>query len=92
MSGCTAAVQSYSGLVTVRFVLGIVEAPFFPGAVFLVSASKNLVRSLTESQFCTQPISWYAANRIMLDLLLVYQERDGYEMRLALRWKHAQQR
>ncbi|KAK6365147.1 hypothetical protein LTS17_011625 [Exophiala oligosperma] len=38
VSGCTAAVQSYSGLVTVRFVLGIVEAPFFPGAVFLISS------------------------------------------------------
>lgn len=38
VSGSTAAVQSYHGLVTVRFILGIVEAPFFPGAVFLLSS------------------------------------------------------
>ncbi|OAA60330.1 MFS transporter [Niveomyces insectorum RCEF 264] len=38
VSACTAAVQNYHGLVTVRFILGIVEAPFFPGAVFLLSS------------------------------------------------------
>ncbi|EXJ84243.1 hypothetical protein A1O3_04910 [Capronia epimyces CBS 606.96] len=38
VSGCAAAVQGYTGLVTVRFFLGIVEAPFFPGAVFLLSS------------------------------------------------------
>ncbi|OAQ65878.1 MFS transporter [Pochonia chlamydosporia 170] len=38
VSGCAAAVHNYHGLVTVRFVLGIVEAPFFPGAVFLLSS------------------------------------------------------
>lgn len=38
VSGCAAAVQNYSGLVTVRFILGIVEAPFFPGAIFLLSS------------------------------------------------------
>ncbi|KAL1847648.1 hypothetical protein VTK73DRAFT_10307 [Phialemonium thermophilum] len=38
VSGCSAAVQNYHGLVAVRFILGIVEAPFFPGAVFLLSS------------------------------------------------------
>ncbi|KAK4937077.1 hypothetical protein LTR10_022200 [Elasticomyces elasticus] len=38
VSGCTAAVQSYHGLVAVRFFLGIVEAPFFAGAIFLISS------------------------------------------------------
>jgi MFS family permease len=38
VSGCAAAVHNFHGLVTVRFLLGIVEAPFFPGAVFLLSS------------------------------------------------------
>lgn len=38
VSGATAAVQNYKGLLAVRFVLGFCEAPFFPGAVFLCSS------------------------------------------------------
>jgi MFS transporter, ACS family, DAL5 transporter family protein len=38
VSACAAATHNYSQLVTVRFFLGIVEAPFFPGAVYLLSA------------------------------------------------------
>ncbi|KAH8745687.1 major facilitator superfamily transporter [Diaporthe sp. PMI_573] len=32
VSGCTALVQNYGGLVACRFFLGITEAPFYPGA------------------------------------------------------------
>ncbi|KAF4464588.1 major facilitator superfamily transporter [Fusarium albosuccineum] len=38
VSAATAGVTSFSGLVAVRFFLGIVEAPFFPGAFFMLSA------------------------------------------------------
>ncbi|OJJ54331.1 hypothetical protein ASPSYDRAFT_1162467 [Aspergillus sydowii CBS 593.65] len=38
VSGCTSAVTSPAGLLVLRFVLGIVEAPFFPGAIFYLSA------------------------------------------------------
>ncbi|KZP00664.1 major facilitator superfamily transporter [Calocera viscosa TUFC12733] len=38
ISACTAAVQSYNGLLVVRFFLGVVEAGFFPGAIFLLSS------------------------------------------------------
>jgi MFS family permease len=38
VSTCTAAVHNYQGLVALRFVLGFVEAPFFPGALFLLSS------------------------------------------------------
>ncbi|KAM0418825.1 hypothetical protein ACHAPT_012266 [Fusarium lateritium] len=38
VSGATAAVHSYGGLIAVRFILGFCEAPFFPGAVFLCSS------------------------------------------------------
>lgn len=37
ISACTAAVTSFEHLIAVRFFLGIAEAPFFPGAVFLLS-------------------------------------------------------
>lgn len=38
MSGLTAVVHNFTGLVLVRFCLGFVEAPYFPGALFLLSA------------------------------------------------------
>ncbi|CAI7604041.1 unnamed protein product [Penicillium pancosmium] len=37
VSGCTSAVHSTPGLLMVRFFLGFVEAPFFPGAVYFLS-------------------------------------------------------
>ncbi|KAJ5568572.1 hypothetical protein N7450_011058 [Penicillium hetheringtonii] len=38
VSASTGAVQNYQGLLALRFVLGFVEAPFFPGALFLFSS------------------------------------------------------
>ncbi|KAL1297370.1 hypothetical protein AAFC00_004910 [Neodothiora populina] len=38
VSTCNAATHNFTGLVVVRFFLGFVEAPFFPGAVFLMSS------------------------------------------------------
>lgn len=37
VSGCTAFVNSAAGLLTVRFFLGVVEAPFFPCAIYYLS-------------------------------------------------------
>lgn len=37
VSGCTAFVTSTGGLLTVRFFLGIVEAPFIPCAIYYLS-------------------------------------------------------
>lgn len=37
VSACTALTKSYGGLVAVRFFLGMTEAPFYPGALFLLS-------------------------------------------------------
>lgn len=31
ISACTAAAQSYGGMVAIRFFLGVVEAAYFPG-------------------------------------------------------------
>ncbi|GAB7340857.1 hypothetical protein MBLNU457_7218t1 [Dothideomycetes sp. NU457] len=38
VSAATGAVQNYQGLIALRFILGFVEAPFFPGALFLFSS------------------------------------------------------
>ncbi|KAH8891984.1 MFS general substrate transporter [Thozetella sp. PMI_491] len=51
VSTCNAAVHNFPGLVVVRFLLGFVEAPFFPGAVFLMSSW------YTRAEL-TQRISW----------------------------------
>ncbi|PVH76884.1 MFS general substrate transporter [Cadophora sp. DSE1049] len=37
VSACTALVQNYAGLVVCRFLLGITEAPFYPGATYMLS-------------------------------------------------------
>lgn len=38
ISAAQAATQSFSGLIVCRFFLGFAEAPFFPGAIFLMSS------------------------------------------------------
>lgn len=38
VSAATSGVHSYGGLIAVRFVLGIVEAPFWPGAFYMLSS------------------------------------------------------
>ncbi|KAB8263700.1 major facilitator superfamily domain-containing protein [Aspergillus pseudonomiae] len=38
ISACQAATHSFTGLVLARFFLGFVEAPFFPGAIMLMSS------------------------------------------------------
>ncbi|KAK7464302.1 hypothetical protein VKT23_006470 [Stygiomarasmius scandens] len=37
ISACTAAARSYPTLVVIRFFLGVAEAPFYPGAIYLLS-------------------------------------------------------
>lgn len=38
VSGCTAAVKSYHSLLAIRVMLGLTEAVFFPGVIYLMSA------------------------------------------------------
>ncbi|KAJ5107708.1 nicotinamide mononucleotide permease [Penicillium angulare] len=38
ISSCTAAVESYGSLLAVRVILGLVEAVFFPGVIYFLSA------------------------------------------------------
>jgi MFS family permease len=58
VSTCNSAVHSFRSLVVVRFFLGFVEAPFFPGAVFLMSSW------YTRAEL-TRRISWlYSGNAL----------------------------
>ena len=41
ISACTAAVHSFGGLLACRFMLGFVEAAFFPGALYYLSTFYN---------------------------------------------------
>ncbi|CAM1501332.1 Fc.00g104940.m01.CDS01 [Cosmosporella sp. VM-42] len=54
--GLTALSQSYTSLLLVRFFLGVVEAPFYPGAIFLLSIF------YTRKEVATRLAILYAAN------------------------------
>ena len=38
VSGATGFVQNYPGLVVLRFLVGVTEAPYFPGCIFFLSS------------------------------------------------------
>lgn len=42
VSACTSQVSNYGGIVACRFILGLVEAPFFAGVLFYLSKSAIL--------------------------------------------------
>jgi MFS family permease len=52
VSACNAAAQKFTHLVAIRFLLGFVEAPFFPGAIFMLSSF------YTRAEM-TKRISWF---------------------------------
>lgn len=37
VSACTAAIHNFHGALAVRILLGFTEAPFYPGAIYLLS-------------------------------------------------------
>lgn len=58
VSACTAAVHNYSGLLAVRFFLGVTEAPYYPGAMYLLSLF------YTRKEIATRLSILYSANII----------------------------
>ncbi|KAF2187051.1 major facilitator superfamily protein [Zopfia rhizophila CBS 207.26] len=56
VSGCTALVKSYGGLVACRFLLGITEGPFYPGATYLLSIfyTRKEVAARIATLYCAQ--------------------------------------
>ncbi|OQO03926.1 hypothetical protein B0A48_10568 [Cryoendolithus antarcticus] len=61
VSTLNAAVQNFPSLIAVRFILGFVEAPFFPGAVFLMSSW------YTRAEL-TQRISWFYSGNALANM------------------------
>lgn len=61
VSTCNSATQKFSDLVVVRFFLGFVEAPFFPGAVFLMSSW------YTRAEL-TRRISWFYSGNALANM------------------------
>ena len=56
VAALTAVVKGYTGLVLVRFFLGIVEAPFYPGALYILSLF------YTRKEIATRVSILYAGN------------------------------
>jgi MFS family permease len=56
VASCTALVKNYTGLVLVRFFLGFVEAPFYPGALYILSLF------YTRKEIATRVSILYAGN------------------------------
>ncbi|KUI72088.1 hypothetical protein VM1G_07538 [Cytospora mali] len=61
VSTCNAATHSFGGLIAVRFCLGFVEAPFFPGAIFLMSSW------YTRAEL-TQRIAWFYSGSALANM------------------------
>lgn len=56
VSACTGLVQNFTGLVICRFFLGITEAPFYPGATYMLSIfyTRKEVASRIAILYCAQ--------------------------------------
>lgn len=45
ISGLTAITKDYTGTILCRFFLGLVEAPYYPGALYLRAFKRNPLRA-----------------------------------------------
>ncbi|CRG83538.1 hypothetical protein PISL3812_00890 [Talaromyces islandicus] len=85
ISGCQAATKNFGGLLATRFLLGFAEAPYFPGAVYLMSTW------YTRSELSKRFAYFYAGPALanMFGGLLaagVLRNMDGYRGLQAWRW------
>jgi hypothetical protein len=71
VSASMCGTTNFTGLVLVRFFLGVVEAPLLPGAIYLVLTMRRLLTF---------------ARRRLFDGMLVYPQRDGYASRYLVHW------
>ena len=84
ISACTAAVGSYGALLACRFMLGFVEAAFFPGALFYLSTF------YTRQQFALRTGIMYSGSQLGLAfgtlLAIGILELDGVHGLEGWRW------
>lgn len=85
VSTCNAAAQKFSHLIVIRFFLGFVEAPFFPGAVFLMSSW------YTRAEL-TRRIAWLYSGNALANMFggvlgaAILGDMDGAHGKAGWRW------
>ena len=71
VSASMCGTTNFTGLVLVRFFLGVVEAPLLPGAIYLMLTMRRLLTF---------------ARCGLFDGMLVYSQRDGHASRYPVHW------
>ena len=56
VSACTSQVKNYRGIIACRFILGIVEAPFFAGVLFYLSKVLKLFKCNLKKMLTFDPV------------------------------------
>lgn len=77
VSTCTPAVQNFPSLIAVRLILGFVECPFFPGAIFLMSSW------YTRAEL-TRRISRFYSGNALANIFLVLVSSESWMVRKVL--------
>ncbi|KAK0387862.1 hypothetical protein NLU13_4107 [Sarocladium strictum] len=85
VSACAALVKSFGGLVAVRFFLGITEAPFYPGATYLLSTfyTRREVAARIALLYCAQILATGLSGLIAAG---VFAGMDGMRGIAGWRW------
>lgn len=85
VSACTALVQNFGGLVACRFFLGITEAPFYPGATYMLSIfyTRKEVATRIALLYCAQILATGFSGLIAAG---VFAGMDGLRGLAGWRW------
>ncbi|OLN94113.1 putative transporter C1002.16c-like protein 12 [Colletotrichum chlorophyti] len=85
VSACTALVQNFGGLVACRFFLGITEAPFYPGATYMLSIfyTRTEVAARIAVLYCAQILATGLSSLIAAG---IFAGMDGLNGLAGWRW------
>ncbi|KAJ3546755.1 hypothetical protein NM208_g1851 [Fusarium decemcellulare] len=86
VSGCTALVKNYEGLLVCRFFLGITEAPFYPGATYILSIfyTRKEVAARIALLYCAQILATGFSGLIAAGIFAGMDGLKGIEEDVAL--------
>ncbi|KAI9152276.1 transporter [Paramyrothecium foliicola] len=81
VSACTALVQNYEGLLVCRFFLGITEAPFYPGATYMLSIfyTRKEVAARIAVLYCAQILATGFSGLIAAGIFAGMDDLKGLE-------------
>ncbi|PSN59549.1 MFS general substrate transporter [Corynespora cassiicola Philippines] len=85
VSACTGFVQNFGGLVACRFFLGITEAPFYPGATYMLSIfyTRKEVATRIALLYCAQILATGFSGLIAAG---IFEGMDGLRGLAGWRW------